>query len=427
MANHRGDEGFLLAGSNFIAELRAWNINVSVNMIEGTRLSGSWKSKKAGTREWNGSIDTYWDENDPHGQGVLKEGEDVTLYFAPEGEGAGDTYYKGSAIITGITRQATLGGMVEASYTFEGNGALTEDVAPITSIHDGSIWTQATASANWTSRIRHNSVVFQNKMWLLGGRSVSFYKNDVWHSTNGIDWTEATSSAGWVGRNQHATLVFNNKLWVLGGYISGSAVNDVWSSSDGVNWTLEKANADWPARNAHGATVFDGKMYIVGGQGAGGYGDDLSDVWSSSNGVNWTLETSNPTWAGLYGATVVTHAHKMWLIGGNLPKRNDVYSSANGKDWVLATDNAPWQARHYHASVVYHNKIWVLGGDPGPRANDVWFSSDGANWTQATSAAAWPARRIHSSVVYDDKIWVIGGDDVNNVILGDVWHTSPTP
>jgi hypothetical protein len=70
--------------------------------------------------------------------------------------------------------------------------------------------------------------VFDNKVWLLGGRSTS-RTNDVWYSSNGSAWTQATPSAGWTARNSHASIVFDNKIWVIGGY-DNQFCNDVWYS-----------------------------------------------------------------------------------------------------------------------------------------------------------------------------------------------------
>jgi hypothetical protein len=43
---------------------------------------------------------------------------------------------------------------------------------------DGSNWTQATANASWSSRYGHTSIVFDNKIWAIGGFANS-YSNDV--------------------------------------------------------------------------------------------------------------------------------------------------------------------------------------------------------------------------------------------------------
>ena len=43
----------------------------------------------------------------------------------------GDVYYTGTATVTGITRQASIDGIVEASFSFQGSGALTESTVSI--------------------------------------------------------------------------------------------------------------------------------------------------------------------------------------------------------------------------------------------------------------------------------------------------------
>ena len=55
----------------------------------------------------------------------------------------------------------------------------------------------ATAGADWSARLYHKSVVYDNKMWVIGGGTSGGYGNDVWYSTNGVNWTQATASAGW--------------------------------------------------------------------------------------------------------------------------------------------------------------------------------------------------------------------------------------
>ncbi len=47
---------------------------------------------------------------------------------------------------------------------------------------------------------------------------------DVWYSTNGVNWTCANESATWFPRFRHTSVVFDNKIWVLG----GDNKKDVW-------------------------------------------------------------------------------------------------------------------------------------------------------------------------------------------------------
>jgi len=58
--------------------------------------------------------------------------------------------------------------------------ALLSDIAAPP--HDGSTWIETTASAAFSGRNHHTSVVFDNKMWVMGGSNRS-YLNDVWRTS----------------------------------------------------------------------------------------------------------------------------------------------------------------------------------------------------------------------------------------------------
>ena len=125
MANHAGSEGVVKIGADTIAEVRSWSVQETAATIDDTTMGDAARTFKTGLTGWNGSLDAYWDETDTNGQGALTAGASVTLNLYPEGTDSTDTYYTGTALITGITRRASLDGMVEASFTFQGSGALT--------------------------------------------------------------------------------------------------------------------------------------------------------------------------------------------------------------------------------------------------------------------------------------------------------------
>lgn len=127
MANHKGSEGTVKFGANAIAEVRSWSISETADTIEDTTMGDSARTYKPSLTSWNGSVDVYWDETDTNGQVAATIGAEVTLNVYPEGATSGDTYFSGSAIVTGVSRTASMDGMVEASLTFQGNGALTID------------------------------------------------------------------------------------------------------------------------------------------------------------------------------------------------------------------------------------------------------------------------------------------------------------
>lgn len=129
MANHKGSEGTIHIGTNAIAEIRSYSLNETMNTIEDTVIGDASKTFQVGTKEWDGSVDAFWDETDTNGQVAMTIGSSVTIKFYPEGATSGDTYYHGTALVTSISRSAATDGMVEASFGVKGTGALTTATA----------------------------------------------------------------------------------------------------------------------------------------------------------------------------------------------------------------------------------------------------------------------------------------------------------
>jgi len=126
MATHKGSEGTVKVGSNAVAEIRSYSIEESADTLEDTSMGDSARTYKPSLTNFSGSLEVFWDETDTSGQGALSIGSEVTLNVYPEGDTAGDIYYSGSAIVTGVSRTGSFDGLVEASISVQGNGALTE-------------------------------------------------------------------------------------------------------------------------------------------------------------------------------------------------------------------------------------------------------------------------------------------------------------
>jgi hypothetical protein len=127
MANHTGSEGVVKVGANTVAEVRDWSLSETADTIEDTSMGDSARTRKPGLTSASGSISAFWDETDTTGQGALTVGAEVTLNLYPEGATSGDTYASLSAIITEAGVSATFDGMVESTFSFEANGAVTWD------------------------------------------------------------------------------------------------------------------------------------------------------------------------------------------------------------------------------------------------------------------------------------------------------------
>ena len=125
MANHKGSEGTVHVGSNAVAEIRSYSLEESADTIEDTSMGDSARTYLASLTTFSGSVDVFWDETDTNGQVALAVGSSVTIKFYPEGSASGDTFYSGTAIVTGKTISASFDGMVEASISVQGTSAIT--------------------------------------------------------------------------------------------------------------------------------------------------------------------------------------------------------------------------------------------------------------------------------------------------------------
>lgn len=125
MATHTGSEGTVKIGSDTLGEIRSYTIESSGETIEDSTIGDAARTYKAGLTTFSATFEVYFDEGDT-AQGAVDSGASVTFSVYPEGDGAGDTYYTGSGIVTGRSITASFDGMVEMSLSIQGSGALTE-------------------------------------------------------------------------------------------------------------------------------------------------------------------------------------------------------------------------------------------------------------------------------------------------------------
>jgi hypothetical protein len=211
-----------------------------------------------------------------------------------------------------------------------------------------------------------------------------------------------------------------------------------WSSSDGFNWSTSPPHA-YLGR----LLVYEDKLWSM----------NWTDLSSSPDGVNWTLE--GPAVPGGYSfSSEAVFDNRIWVLGGVVDLGEEGYCYASGGWWWPAEGNtwgtdsvcavcpggvpepiAPicdslWSRRYGHSSVVFDGKLWVIGGSGGYgyNLNDAWYTQDGQHWTQATGAAPWEGRICHASAVAGSRTWVMGGwtyDAHNNSTwFNDVWYSS---
>ena len=126
MATFTGSDGVILVGSDQVAEVRSYSIDETMDTLEDTAMGDTSRTYKTSLKSFSGSADVFFDDTDTSGQGALTVGSEVTLNVQFEGNTSGDHKLSGTVLITGRTISASFDGMVEASISFQGTGALTE-------------------------------------------------------------------------------------------------------------------------------------------------------------------------------------------------------------------------------------------------------------------------------------------------------------
>ncbi|NKB69385.1 MAG: hypothetical protein GKR89_20125 [Candidatus Latescibacteria bacterium] len=242
------------------------------------------------------------------------------------------------------------------------------------------------AAADWEGRHTAGYAVLGGAMWIVGGDcNQGHYQLDVWKSTDGRQWqwVNRDKPVPWGPRSLHYTVVFQDKIWVMGGQTLPQFAaaeecfyRDIWCTEDGLEWTqVDMAEPCWPQRGQiGGSAVFQDRMWILGG---GRYDTPrrhertfFNDVWSSADGRNWHCHTEAAPWTPRQYHEVAVFDDKLWVLEGwNKGNRNDVWYSADGVEWyeVAAT---PWAERHAASVFVFAGALWMVAGNN--MASDVW-------------------------------------------------------
>lgn len=153
---------------------------------------------------------------------------------------------------------------------------------------NGRDWKLATSDAGWSPRAYHQAAVLNGKIYVFGGGNyVPEYhaNNDVWSSEDGIHWTKLSDSAPWQERLWFSSVVYRDRIWVMGGWSNNPYKNhsDVWSSKDGITWEEFKSEHVWKERHEQSAFVFQDKIWIAGGMTP----PLVNDVWSLKLPKDW--------------------------------------------------------------------------------------------------------------------------------------------
>lgn len=268
--------------------------------------------------------------------------------------------------------------------------------------------------------------------------------NEVWSSSDGgATWTLELEDGHtqFTRRHTQGFVVWNNKMWIVGGdqYAAGGYHRDVLSSANGTTWTTEVATTPWSERMLSAVGVYDGKLWLFGGQNGirGEASGDVvyhNDVWNSADGVTWTqiaadgaASATRPGPRGLIFG-LVEFLGRMWLVsGGKYPSAAspsrvyyaEVWSTTDGITWTQHA-SPPWIGKLYHDVSVFGGRLWMLGGYNDTtigNTNDVWSTADGETWEQSPAdTVIWPVSHADGFGSSNAPYWLRGGGSSSGVV-----------
>ncbi|PUA27948.1 MAG: hypothetical protein B0W54_15680 [Cellvibrio sp. 79] len=329
-----------------------------------------------------------------------------------------------------VTHAAFTGRYGHAVYQFDGKLWLAGGYMPgfgslkdVWSSDDGSVWSLAAAELP-ESQMEHKILSLQGELFLLG----AFLEAKVWASANNQLWVPKNNRATipdacryfeWAGQlyatNGTDTLwranelleweslaitspvptqslcnlvVHQNKLYVIGGFAgAGQYSNAVWSSDDGTSWTQISSAAAFSPRTSLAAASFNGSLWVVGGNN---FSQSFDDMWSSSNGIDWTkTHTFDLPTGGLIYKQLLVFKGKLWLVFNY----GTIWAPERTLKAYSTEDGVTWQAEALNNLVVQDNFSILVEGERlllvnAHRSNrSAWTSTDGNNWTQVSERA----------------------------------------
>ena len=125
----KGYQGSITVASGAMGNAKAWSLDISQETVDTTDFgSAGWKESVATLNSWSGSVTAIFDASGT-AEGALQTGltaGSVVALALQLGGGTGSfDLYSGSANITSQSITNDVNGIVEATFNFEGTGALT--------------------------------------------------------------------------------------------------------------------------------------------------------------------------------------------------------------------------------------------------------------------------------------------------------------
>ena len=284
--------------------------------------------------------------------------------------------------------------------------------------------------------------VVRDKLLMLNTAGVK-----MWSSANGLNWDPVQIRQGWTSRFDGSAVVFDAgngpRMWILGGFTwSDGWRNDVWCAEDeaGTRWAQVKPTNDkiWSPRSSFGCVVFKKKIWVFGGWAEGM--SFRNDVWSSSDGKTWTLETNSPGWTPRGGFGLAVFGNQLWICGGRTDASgsypiNEIHYTDDAVHWSKWTEKVPWEPRLLPVLQQMGDRLWLTGGldNEGTPCRDMWSlakSQRNLVWTKYGQEPPWVSPKAvapKTSVLFNELMWIMGTSNMDPIDrpIPAIWYFLP--
>ncbi len=293
-------------------------------------------------------------------------------------------------------------------------------------------WTKVTDGASFPGAYNFPVFTVHEQIW-------AFHHQGSWYSTDGRAWTKTELPVSGLNSGYQKYVLFNDAVYALGtmegNYSNMRLGSRIVRTSDLKHWEVLAETSELPARVFYGAVVFNNKIWLMGGFDGKNY---YHDVWNSQDAVHWTRIAERTAWSPRIIGAAAVFKNRIWIIGGNVidgtptdgRAETEVWSSSDGINWTRATDR---MARLWGTSpVVYEGKLWLVGANrDGDFSRAVLSTEDGVTWREET--ALWTPRGGVATWVFDNKLYMTGGKfsvkengELKFIYSNDVWYMSPS-
>ncbi|PKV50002.1 galactose oxidase-like protein [Aquimarina sp. MAR_2010_214] len=281
-----------------------------------------------------------------------------------------------------------------------------------------------TDNTAFPKRAYSTTVAFNGKLWVIGGQNEAGDPlGDIWSSSDGIDWVLAQDTPLFGAIDRHYAIVFKNKLWIYGGIRGGNISRSIYSSDDGINWTEEIEITPFNQYNNMTMTVFNNKLWRIAA-----YNSNIADpsnerhIYSSTDGLNWTLETENHGFDFKYGMAVSNLNNTLYgvLEKGDPSNRSvTIRTSTDGVTWNELSNNTTINFSYNPTLTVLNNRLNIVSGS---NLTNYYQSSNGIDWELATNRSAITGKLKYAFASLNGKLYAVAGGSSLGLANNSVWN-----